>query len=317
MVTLTLQVIASVLGIAIAAGTVIVLAAQGELLAELTGVYNMGVEGIMAMGAVTAILVVHVYPGNVGLAMLLAMLVGDLMGMLFAVAVVVFKGDQVLSGLAIMFIGTGLSGRLGVSYAGAPSVAEFKQIPIPFLSEIPYFGESFFNQTLVVYIAYLILPLVVGFVLYRTRHGMNLRAVGEDPAAAEASGISVAWYRFTYVCVGAALAGAGGAYLTLALSPTWQQGVIAGRGWISLALVIFARWKPQGVILGSLLFGGLISFGFVAQARNWGFNPFFLSMLPYLATITFMILTALLRSRISRRGIGPASLGSQYFKGEG
>jgi ABC-type uncharacterized transport system permease subunit len=313
----TIEVISSILGIAIASGTVIVLAALGELLAELTGVYNMGTEGTMAMGAVTAILVVHSYPGNVSLALLLAMLVGFLMGALFAIAAVIFKADQVLSGLAVLFIGTGLSGRLGVPYAGAPSVAQFQRIPIPILSEIPHLGETFFNQTLVVYIAYLILPVLVGFILYRTRHGMNLRAVGENPAAAEASGISVTRYRFTYVCIGAALAGAGGAYLTLALFPTWQQGVIAGRGWIALALVIFARWKPQGVILGSLLFGGLISFGFVAQARNWGFNPFILSMLPYLVTITFMILTMLLRDRTLRRGIGPASLGSQYFKEEG
>ena len=312
------QIAAAVLGIAVASGTVIVLAALGELLAELTGVYNMGTEGTMAMGAVTAILMVHAVPGNTSLALLVAMLVGLLMGMLFSLATVVFKADQVLSGLAILFIGIGLSGRLGVPYAGAPAVAQMQRIRIPVLADIPYFGEALFHHTLVVYFAYFILPAVIGYVLYRTRHGMNLRAVGENPAAAEASGISVSKYRFACICIGAALAGAGGAYLTLALFPTWQQGVIAGRGWIALALVIFARWRPLGVVLGALLFGGLISFGFVAQARNWGFNSYFLSMLPYLSTITFMILTMLFRHRaLRRRGVGPAALGLQYFREEG
>lgn len=309
-----LEVIAAVLGIAVASGTVLVLPALGELLAELSGVYNMGTEGIMAMGAMTAILVIHAYPGNTALAFVLAMVVGVLMGMLFALATVVLRADPVLSGLGVLFIGTGLSGRLGVPFAGAPSVAQIPKQPVPLLSTIPYFGDALFNHTIVVYVAYLVLPLVIGFVLYRTRHGMNLRAVGENPAAAEASGISVVKFRFVYVCVGAALSGAGGAYLTLTLAPTWQQGVVAGRGWIALALVIFARWRPPGVILGSLLFGGLISFGFVAQARNWGFNPFFLSMLPYLTTITLMILTMALRSHTLRRGIGPAALGTPYTR---
>lgn len=313
-----LEIAASVLKIAIASGTVIVLAALGELLAELTGVYNMGTEGTMAMGAVTAILVVHAFPGNTALAISVAMLVGLSMGVLFGIATVVFKADQVLSGLAILFIGLGLSGRLGVPYAGAPSVAQMQRMRIPLLSEIPHFGEALFDHTIVVYIAYIILPILIGFILYRTRHGMNLRAVGENPAAAEAAGISVSKYRFGYVCVGASLAGAGGAYLTLALFPTWQQGVIAGRGWIALALVIFARWRPWGVVLGAIFFGGLISFGFVAQARNWGLNAFFLSMLPYLSTIAFMIIAMLFRRRALRRvGIGPASLGTQYFREEG
>ncbi len=307
-----------IIKIAIVFGTVIVLAGLGELLAELTGVYNMGLEGIMAMGAVTAVIIRANGGGELNLALAGAIGVGVVMGIVFAVSTVIVQANQVLSGLALTFIGAGLSGLLGIPYAGRSTGGALPQFKIPVLGDIPYLGDTFFNHNLVVYFAYLILPFIVGFILFRTRHGMNLRSIGENPAAADASGIPLTALRFFYVTVGAALAAAGGAYLTLSLSPTWQEGIIAGRGWIALALVIFARWQPSYIVLGALLFGGVTSFGFVAQARNWGINPFLLGMLPYLSTVAVMIVPIALMGKAKRRlGVGPAALGVAYFREEG
>jgi simple sugar transport system permease protein len=246
------------------------------------------------------------------------MLVGVVMGAVFAVATVSFKANQYLAGLALTFIGTGLAGRLGAPSSGTPAQARFERVRLPVLGDIPLIGDAFFNHNILVYVAFLVLPVVASYVLFRMRHGMNVRAVGENPAAADASGIWVAGLRFLYVCVGGALAAAGGAYLTLAFTPAWSEGVTGGRGWIAIALVIFAGWRPLYVVLGALLFGGVTSLGFVAQARGWGISASFLSTLPYLSTIALMILPVLFRKRTQRRlGMAPASLGMPYFREEG
>jgi simple sugar transport system permease protein len=238
------NVLAGVVATAIASGTVIVLAALGEVLAERSGVLNLGLEGIMAVGAVTAIITVNVFSGTAYAGLLVAILAGMLLGVLFAVATVIFKANQTLCGLALSFLGTGLAGRLGAPYAGQPAQARFERIPIPILSDIPLAGNALFNHNILVYLAYLVLPAIISYLLYRTRHGMNVRAVGENPAAADASGIGVSLLRFSYTCVGAALSATGGAYLTLAFTPAWSEGVTGGRGWIAIALVIFAGWRP-------------------------------------------------------------------------
>ncbi len=311
------QVLTGMLITAVASGTVIVLAALGELLAERSGVMNLGLEGIIAMGAVSAIITETRFP-NPYTGLLVAILVGLVLGTIFATATVILKANQVLCGLALSFLGTGLANRLGAPYAGPPIRAPLNSLPIPVLADLPVVGKAFFSHNVLVYLAYLILPLIIAFLLFRTRHGMNLRAVGENPAAADACGVWVSGFRFLYTCIGAALAAAGGAYLTLAYTPSWSEGVTGGRGWIAIALVIFAGWHPLPVVLGALFFGGVTSLGFVAQAAGWGIPSEFLSMLPYLSTIILMLLPILFGKRTQRRlTTSPAALGTPYLRGEG
>jgi general nucleoside transport system permease protein len=160
------------------------------------------------------------------------------------------------------------------------------------------------------------LPAVFSYLLYRTRHGINLRAIGERPSAADAAGVPVKLIRFVYVLVGVVLASLSGAYLTLAFIPSWSEEMTAGRGWIALALVIFARYSPWKTVVGALFFGAITSFGFVAQSRNWGVPASFFSMLPYLGTIAIMLLPILHRDRIQKRWLAPAALGTPYYRDE-
>jgi ABC-type uncharacterized transport system permease subunit len=311
---MTSSVISGIVLAAVTSGAVIVLAALGELLAERSGVQNLGLEGVMAMGAVVALLTERVVPNPyVGLSA--ALVVGLLLGVIYAGATVTCKANQVLCGLGLAFLGTGLAARLGTSVSGWPAPATFPSIRIPLLAGIPIIGEALFNQCILVYLAYFILPPLVAFLLYRTRHGMHVRAVGENPGAADVCGINVDRMRFLYTCVGAMLAAAGGAYITLAYTPSWVEGITGGRGWIAIALVIFGAWRPLPVVLGALLFGAVTSIGFVAQVQNWGIPSAFLAMLPYLATIALMGLPVLLRSRTSRRmSTSPAALGTPYIR---
>jgi ABC-type uncharacterized transport system permease subunit len=306
-----------VLATAVASGSVIALAALGEVLAERTGVLNLGLEGIMAMGAITAIIGVNVFSLSAYGGLLLAILVGMALGALFALATVVLRANQVLSGLALTFLGTGLAGRLGAPFAGQPAQSRFEKIPIPGLSDLPLLGKGLFNHNILVYFALLILPMLITYLLFRTRHGLGLRAIGENPAAADATGINVLLWRFVYTCVGAALSAVGGAYLTLAFIPAWSEGVTGGRGWIAIALVIFAGWRPIPIVLGALLFGGVTSLGFVAQVRDWGVPAAFLSMLPYLSTILLMIIPFIIKRAGARHlGTAPDALGTPYFREE-
>jgi simple sugar transport system permease protein len=311
------DVVVGVITTAIASGTVIALAALGEVLAERSGVLNLGLEGVMAMGAVMALIAVNYFSASAYVGLLVALLTGVLLGALFAVATVLFRANQVLCGLALSFLGTGLAGRLGAPYAGQPAEARFERIAIPLLSDIPFVGNALFNHNILVYLAFLLLPALISYLLYRTRHGMNVRAVGENPAAADATGIGVTWIRFGYTCIGAALSALGGAYLTLAFIGAWSEGVTGGRGWIAIALVIFAGWRPFPIVLGALVFGGVTSLGYVAQTRNWGIPAAFLSMLPYLSTIVLMVVPILFRGRAGRRvATSPNALGLPYFREE-
>jgi simple sugar transport system permease protein len=294
------NVIAGLLAAAIASGTVIALAALGELLMERSGVQNLGLEGVMAMGALVAIATDRAIP-NPYLGLLAAIVVGLLLGMLYATATVTLRANQVLCGLGLAFFGTGLSGRLGASISGFTAPAPFETIRIPYLADIPYIGRAVFDQPLLGYVAYFILPLVISFVLLQTRHGLNVRAVGEDPASADACGISVNRIRFLYTCIGCILAACGGAFITLSFTPSWIEGITAGRGWIAIALVIFGAWRPLPVVLGALLFGAVTSLGFVAQIQGWGIPSSFLAMLPYLGTILLMVIPIALRSKYLRR----------------
>ena len=309
-----MNLVSGLLGNALLSGGVLALAGLGELLAERVGVLNLGVEGLMALGAVTAVATVAA-SHDPALGVLAALAVGAAAGSLFAVATVLVQASQVLCGLALALGGLGLAATIGRPFAGRPAAAVFQALPIPLLDRLPVVGPALFDQTLPVYVAYLVLPLALQALLFRTRHGLTLRAIGESPAACDAAGIRVVPLRFAYVMLGAAVSASAGAYLTLAFVPSWSEGVTAGRGWIAVALVIFAGYRPWRIVAGALLFGLVEALGYLAQARDWGVPAAFLSMLPYLVTLLFMIVPGLV-SRGRAGGAAPAALGVAYYRDE-
>jgi len=310
-----MNILTGLLHTSVLAGGVPALAALGEVMTERVGVIDLGVEGLMALGAITAVVTV-VATGNPTVGLLAALGVGLAIGMLFALVTVQIRANQVLCGLALTMLGTGLAAAIGKPYAGTPVPVLFGPVPIPYLCRIPVLGEAFFSQNILVYVIYLILPIGMHVLLFRTRHGLNLRAVGENPAAADAAGIPVQRIRFCYVSLGAAFAAAAGAYLTLCFVPSWSEGVVAGRGWIAVALVIFSGYRPLNAVLGALLFGATTALGFLGQARNWPIAPAVLSMLPYLATLALLIVPVAASPQLRRRLTAPAALGLPYFRTE-
>lgn len=308
-----MDLIAGLIQTSILAGGVLALAALGEVLSERVGIVNLGVEGLIALGAITGIATVVAIPSPT-LGFVLALLVGLLVGMVFATATVIVRANQILCGLALTLMGTGVAAMIGKAYSGIPAPATFPPIAIPFLSDLPLVGRALFTQNVLVYLIYLVLPFAIHHLLFRTRHGLDLRAVGENPAAADAAGIPVRRIRFWYVSAGAALAAGAGAYLTLAFVPSWSEGVVAGRGWIAVALVIFAGYRPWTAVGAALLFGLITSLGFVGQARNWPIAAPVLSMLPYLGTIALMIVPVLAWQKVRRLMAAPAALGQPYFR---
>lgn len=308
-----MEIVAGLIQTSFIAGGVLALAALGEVLCERAGVVNLGVEGLVALGAVTGIAAVVAWPVPAfGLAMALA--VGLLFGMLFALATVVVRANQVLCGLALTLIGTGLAATVGKAYSGTPSPAVFQPLVIPVLSDLPFLGRAFFQHNILVYLIFIVLPIALHWLMFHTRHGLDMRAVGENPAAADAAGIPVMRYRFLYVMAGAALAAGAGAYLTLAFVPSWSEGVVAGRGWIAVALVIFAGFRPINAALAALLFGFITALGFVGQARNWPIAAPILSMLPYLGTVALIIVPVVAFRRLRRIMAAPAALATPYFR---
>jgi simple sugar transport system permease protein len=197
-------------------------------------------------------------------------------------------------------------------------VHRFLPFDIPLLADIPQIGPALFRHDVIVFLSYVALPVVVAFLLFRTRHGMNLRAVGENPAAADAAGINVTAMRLLYTSLGAALTGAGGAFLMLSFTHAWSPNVARGRGWVALAVVIFAAWRPSLLVFGALLFGAMISLGFIAQQQNWGIPSSVLSMLPYVVTLALIVLpAALARFGVKvRSSVAPAALAQPYFREE-
>ncbi|MDL2408558.1 ABC transporter permease [Rhizobium calliandrae] len=308
-----MELLTGLLTTAFLAGGVLALAALGEVLAERVGVVNLGVEGLMAMGALTAIAATTSFPSPI-LGFVAALLVGAAFGTLFAAATVLLRANQVLCGLALTLMGNGIASSIGRAYSGMPARATFSGVQIPLFSDIPILGKAFFSQNILVYLIYIVLPVAVNYVMFRTRHGLNLRAVGENPAAADAAGIPVNLIRFAYVTLGSALAAGAGAYLTLAFVPSWSDGVVAGRGWIAVALVIFAGYRPIPAVLSGLLFGLITAIGFVGQARGWPIAPAFLSMLPYLGTMAFIIVPVLAWQRMRRIMAAPAAIGLPYYR---
>jgi general nucleoside transport system permease protein len=314
-----LALIVSILAVAIQAGTSLVYATVGEIFTERSGILNLGVEGIMIMGAVTAFATGY-HTGSLAAALAVAVLVGGSLALIHAFLTVSLRADQVVSGLALTIFGTGLASFLGqrLGPEGKPLVGlvgpRFRPVEIPLLSDIPLIGNALFNQDLMVYTMYLLVPLAA-YYIYHTRPGLHLRAVGENPGTADALGIGVYRSRYLYTIFGGMLVALGGAHLSLAYTPGWTDGLTGGRGWIAIALVIFALWNPYRALLGALLFGGVNAIQFRLQAAGTTIPAPFLNMLPYLFTILVLTIVTVYES-VSKRIGAPAALGLPYVRGE-
>lgn len=289
------------------AGTPLVFAALGELVVERSGVLNLGVEGMMLAGAVAAF-AATVTSGQVWVGVLAGMAAGAAMALVFGVLALTLQANQVAAGLALSIFGVGLS-----AFAGKPYESVALQAPaalrVPFLAELPVLGPVLFSHQPLVYVSWVLFGLVSWF-LYRTRPGLVLRAVGESPASAHAIGYPVIGIRYLATIFGGATAGIAGAYLSTAYTPMWVEGMTAGRGWIALALVVFATWRPARVLVGAYLFGGVTITQFFAQGAGAAIASQFLSSLPYLATIVVLVLISRNPDVIRRNA--PVSLGQVY-----
>ena len=252
---LTPAFIVSVLAAAVAAGTAILFACLGELITERAGVLNLGIEGIMLMGALVGV-GACIWSGSAWVGAAAALVAGAAMAAIHALLCVGLRANQVVSGLALTIFGAGLSAFLGRDIVGVPPPSTFRRVDIPVLAEIPALGRILFQQSALVYIS-LALVVILWWYIYRTRAGLRLRAIGERPEAADAMGVDVARLRALYVIAGGALAGLGGAAISLGTNPGWTEGMTAGRGWIAVALVIFAAWNPARAAVGAYLFGGV------------------------------------------------------------
>lgn len=309
---MNIDIVIATLSATIKAGTPLLFATLGEVLAERAGILNLGLEGMMLVGALTGFFICFL-TSNPWLGLLVALFSGSLIALIHGFLTIHLKANQVVSGLALTLFGTGLSGFLGKMVIGVPIPNYFTPVGIPGLEQIPFIGPIFFKQDPLVYLSYILVPFFA-FWIYRTRPGLHLRAVGENPAAADALGVNVYGVRYLYTLIGGALAGIAGAYLSLAYTPVWIENMTAGRGWIAIALVIFATWDPFKALLGSYLFGLVDAIQFRLQAVGVAVPSFFLNMTPYIATIIVLIFAT---TETARRRIGaPAALGLPYEREE-
>lgn len=292
----------SILAAAVQSGTPLLYATLGEMFTERSGVLNLGVEGMMIVGAFTAFLVTHL-TGNPWAGVAAAGLCAGGLALVHGVVCLLFRGNQVVSGLALTILGLGLADFLGAPYVGT-ATAGFRAFAVPVLGDIPVLGPIFFRHDALVYLSYPLPPLFWLF-MTRTRQGLALRAAGEHPAAASAAGLSPTRIRWCGICTGGVLAGLGGAYLSLAYTHLWTSNMTSGRGWIAVALVIFAFWRPGRAVFGAYLFGGVMALQLRLQAMGVNLPSSLLLMLPYALTVLVLLVS-------SARGGGhaaPAALG--------
>jgi len=303
-------IVVSILDRTIAAGTPLLLGTLGEIVAERSGVLNLGVEGMMSVGAVGAFMVA-MNTGSPWLGLIAAVAAGAALSLLHAFASVTLKVNQVVSGLALAMLGLGVSGLLGKPYMGRPQQAQLPIVKIPGLVDIPYLGTILFDKDPLFYMA-VILGVLLWFLLAKTRWGVRVRSVGENPAAAAVQGVSVPGVRYLCTLVGGALAGMGGGYLSLVYSRSWTDGMTGGRGWIVIALTIFALWNPLRAFIGAFLFGGIFVLQYMLQPL--GIPPNLLGAMPYIATLLVLVAGGLRGD--SRHQNAPAALGEPFSRGE-
>jgi simple sugar transport system permease protein len=303
------DIIISVVQRTLVAGTPLLLATIGEVVCERSGILNLGIEGMMAIGAVSAFIVTFT-TGNPWLGLVAAITASALMSSIHAFVSITLQSSQVVSGLALTMLGLGISGLVGKPYIGKPLAEKMATWPIPVLADIPIVGVVLFDHSPFFYMA-IVLSLMAWFVLRFTRLGIIIRSSGENPRATETQGISV--YKIRYWCVifGGALSGMAGAHLSTSYSKSWIEGMTAGRGWIVIALTIFALWNPMRAMIGAFLFGGIFVVQYLLQPL--GISPNLLAMLPYLSTLIVLFIGALLDSRKLN---APAMLAEPYRRGE-
>ena len=301
-----------VLVAAVGMGTPLLFATLGGVISERAGVINLGMEGLMLVGALVAF-VVMLNTGSYLYAVIAATTASGLVSMLHGFVCLMLRANQIASGLALTFFGTGLSGLFGDKLTGE-TVEPLTRIPIPFLNSIPVLGPMLFNQDLLVYFSYLCV-ILSWLLLFKTRLGLNIRSMGEAPEVCDSLGLSVISYRFFSVVGGGMLIGIGGAYFPLALTPFWVDGITAGRGWIAVALVIFAFWHPVKALAGAYLFGIALAMELRLQILGLEISPYFLKMLPYILTILVLTLVTIRYKRLGVQ-VMPAALGEVFFRGE-
>ncbi len=292
----------------IAAATPLIFAGLGELVAERTGVINLGVEGMMLVGAIAGFAFAAQYDASVASALLVGGIAGTLMALIFAFFTLSLSTNQSACGLALTIFGIGISAFIGQNYVSM-ALPGLEGINIPLISEIPVLGPILFQHNYVVYLSMLAF-VVIWWVLTKTRLGLLLKAVGESPESAHAMGYNVLAIRYCTVLFGGAMAGIGGAFLSTVYTPMWIENMVAGRGWIAIALVVFATWKPTRLMLGAYLFGGVTILQFHAQALGLNVPNELLSALPYVATIVVLVLIS--RNKKHLKLNLPASLGKTF-----
>lgn len=299
-------------------GTPLLFATLGELITEKAGVLNLGVEGMMLVGALAGFAVSYI-TGNPWVGVSAGMFAAGLLSLLHALVTVSLRGDQVVSGLALTFVGRGLTAVFGARFVQIRDVARLPNVELSFLANVPILGPLFAQQNIVLYLGFLLVPLV-WFFLERTRPGLHLRAIGESPSAADSAGINVTALRYFYIFVGGLFCGLAGASLSLAITPLWVEDMTAGQGWIAVGLVIFAGWNPWRAAVGAYIFGALRRLPLDLQGIAWlpfAGNPvlgIWLTMIPYLFTILVLVFSS---RRTTRQRLGaPAALGLPYVRGE-
>ncbi len=293
-------------------GTILLFPTIGEIFAERAGILNLGIEGMMIVGAFFGFVVAYITK-NPYLGFIVGMLAGGTASLIHAFISITLKGNQIVSGLALSIFGLGITSFYGQRWTNNKLAYSIPNVTIPGLSKIPFVGPIFFKQDYIVYFSY-ILVIVMWFILYKTKIGVHLRAVGQNARAADAMGVNVNIVRYFWTFFGGLMAGAGGAYITLSCAPFWLDGITAGRGWIAVALVIFAMWNPANALIGAYLFGGIDALQFQLQASGATIPSSLLNMQPYFLTFVVIIIATLI---VRAKHIGaPKELGIPYSREE-
>jgi ABC-type uncharacterized transport system permease subunit len=297
------------LGSAIAAAVPLVLAGLGELIAERAGVLNLGIEGMMLMGALASFVTVA-SGGGLFPAVMFGIAAGIVASLMFGFITLTLQANQVAAGLSLTILGSGMSAFLGRSYVGFAAPSSFAPMPIPLLQDVPVLGPTLFSLDLIGYSSLVVLAGVIWFLGY-SRAGLTLKAVGESPVVARSLGLPVTRVRYMAVAFGGAMAGLAGVYYAIAQFKMWQEGMTSGNGWIALALVVFATWRPLRVAIGALLFGGVTVLGLWFQAIGWDVSTFALASLPYIATVVVLVVISSDQETVRRHA--PAWLGKPFY----
>lgn len=304
---MALAVVISIISAGIRFASPILFASLGELVTERAGIINLGLEGIMLSSAFTSFAVTY-FTGSLLFGLVTGIVTGMIFGFFMGTMSISLGANQVIAGIAIWILGTGISSFayrfLWGKQTTAPQIQGFAALNIPVLSSIPILGQPFFTYNLLVYVALLLVP-VVNFILQRTNLGLNIRSVGENPKAADSLGVNVILYRYIAIVLGGALVGLGGAYIPLAYVKLFAEDIVNGRGWIAWSIVVFANWKAYRIALGAMLFGTIDAIQLYLQATSSAIPYEFLLMLPYLLTIVALVATV-------RKGMMPLSLGKPY-----